>query len=391
MKTLITLSFLLVSLFSSNAQWTTVPSGTGADIEGLCFVDSLKGFCSGVSSIKRTVNGGDSWLNKSTSGALDLDFVNFNTGYSVSVIGYMAVTTNGGNSWNTINPPKTNSLWSVDAIDENTAYFGGTGGVLWKTTNGGASVTVLNSGTFNPITDIHFNSNSIGYIVAQSDGVKKTSNAGSSWTTVYTPPSGVLLTDIHFVNNNTGYVVGSDGLIAKTVNAGQNWTKLSTNSNAYLQAVHFYDIDNGIAVGYNDEILITNDGGTTWESQTSGTNEHLNNVFMTSAKKAIIVGDNGTILKNDNISIGITDYALQHSIIIYPNPTPSSIKINISSDVNEYFEAKVYSGTGNLIKQTTFSLPQTDFEIDLSEQSSGIYYLKIISKQNTYWERIIKQ
>lgn len=285
----------------NTSPWLSINSGTSSDLDAIHFFDTQKGICSGgFVNILNTINSGNSWNISSSLGYRDFDFYSRDIGYAASRVGNsIGRTIDGGETWTSLTPPTSNSLWGVAATSSSTVYFVGTGGVLWKTTNSGISFTVLDSGVSDLLTDIVFTNSTTGFILSQISGIRKTTDAGASWTTIYTPNG--IMTEMHFVNESVGYAIGSDGLVVKTTDAGSTWSILPTNSTSYLQGVHFFDINNGIVVGTGGTILITKDGGTNWDQQNSNTTEILNDARMLSENSAIVIGDNGVILKNENI------------------------------------------------------------------------------------------
>lgn len=94
--------------------------------------------------------------------------------------------------------------------------------------------------------------------------------------------------------------------------------------------------------------------------------------------KAITAGDNGQTV--------IEDISIKPEIIIFPNP--SNGKFNIKSDCNINF-IEIYNSHGEKIYSTSIK-KQAINEIDISDSSKGIYFLKIYDGVNVYIEKIMK-
>jgi photosystem II stability/assembly factor-like uncharacterized protein len=382
-KFTLTLS-LIISIYSIVvAQWTSITSGTTAKLEGIHFIDSQTGICSGgFSTIRQTTDGGNTWNSLGITGYKDFSFSNSTDGFAAGPVGNsMSKTTDGGSSWTALTPPTSNSLWAVAATSSTTAYFVGTGGVIWKTTNGGASFTVLNSGTTAMITDVVFTNSTTGYISAQSSGIKKTVNSGLTWTTIYSPSSS--LTEMCFVDDNIGYAVGPQGLVIKTTDAGLSWNVLTTNLTTYFQGVDFFDADNGIVVGFGGVILYTSDGGVNWILQNSGTAENLYDVRMLTETSAIVIGDNGTILKNSDI-LDVEDDIFLSSIELYPNPSDNQLTIGTELEISAI---SIIDITGKTIR----SFEKNTKTVSVADLPSGIYFIKFVQDERNFTKKFVKQ
>lgn len=384
-KTILCLGFIFGIFTGANAQWTSITSGTQADLDAIYFKDSLNGFCSGAfTRTLETTDGGKTWKTGSAQGFRDFSFVDDKNAYGASVVSQsMAKTTNGGTSWTSIKPPTSNSLWGVAATSSSTAYFVGTGGVLWKTSNGGASVSTRNSGTTDLLTDIVFTNASTGYIAVQTGEIKKTTNTGLTWSTIHDFDT-VILTEMYFVNEQVGYVVGSKGMVAKTTNAGQSWTIQKTNSSGYLQGVNFFDENHGVAVGIGGEIISTSNGGTTWTKENSGTTSHIFDVFMLSPTTAIVIGEDGLILRNDAMSSVHEKPLVQ--IQAYPNPVLNQLTITADAAIQSI---EVFDQLGQEIALTV-ELRNGTAVVDFQNQLAGAYLVAIETEKGTALEKVVK-
>jgi hypothetical protein len=88
-------------------------------------------------------------------------------------------------------------------------------------------------------------------------------------------------------------------------------------------------------------------------------------------------------------ALGTNDhYQTQPAIKIFPNPTKDQITIHAPEN-NEILLIKVYTISGNFIKNRTMSSPSE--VINLENLPSGIYVLKINSKNNTRNFKIVKK
>ncbi|MCK7482836.1 MAG: hypothetical protein M0C28_41235 [Candidatus Moduliflexus flocculans] len=148
-------------------------------------------------------------------------------------------TTDGGNSWNSLQIPDDLRFATVVATSTGgTGYFAGSFGYIIKTVDYGTTWTFLSNLMSPPI----------------------------SW--------GMGIYGIDFPTSQTGYAVmdggeSFNGLVLKTTDGGNTWIELDTMfNNHFLRAVDFVTEDIGCIGG--DNIYSTFDGGQTWILRVSG-------------------------------------------------------------------------------------------------------------------------
>lgn len=74
----------------------------------------------------------------------------------------------------------------------------------------------------------------------------------------------------------------------------------------------------------------------------------------------------------------------KHSLSIYPNPVNE--ELNISIDPNDIQTIVIYNAKGQIILN-----PPASKQIDLSSLSPGIYFIRILTNQNTFSNKFIKK
>ena len=79
-------------------------------------------------------------------------------------------------------------------------------------------------------------------------------------------------------------------------------------------------------------------------------------------------------------SLGVSEFE-KSTISLYPNPTKDKIKINSVRNIDK---VKIYNVLGNKVHETKSSI------IDLSEQTSGIYFLRIYYESIIISKKVIK-
>jgi hypothetical protein len=156
-----------------------------------------------------------------------------------------------------------------------------------------------------------------------------------------------------------------------------------------LSSVYFTDANTGYVVGESSLggiIYKTINGGTDWISQTSGTGSPLYSIHFPSMDTGYIVGGNGTILKTSNGGyVGINDdMTTANTLIVYPNP--SSDKISITTFAEGSLSIQNLNGQELLKEEIT----ATKTQIDISNLSKGVYFLKVTGERTVRVGKFIK-
>lgn len=252
----------------------------------LLFIQQIAGQCSIHTIPSTTIYCGNSiqlstnfdWQNKSIgSGNIYFNaswFTSVDTGYEATYDGGIKKTTNGGQTWITLSTGNAEPIFSLYFVNDSVGYVaGGNWGssFLLKTMNGGLSWSKSIPTTLGTIKSIFFTTKDTGFAVGGDDlnggyYIIKTHNGGNSWNKIDSG-GGFTLLSVQFVNPSVGYAVGSNGKILKTINGGTSWSMLSSGVTTHLKQVYFIDATNGYAIGSN-MLLITSNGGLTWSQKT---------------------------------------------------------------------------------------------------------------------------
>lgn len=89
-------------------------------------------------------------------------------------------------------------------------------------------------------------------------------------------------------------------------------------------------------------------------------------------------------------TIGIDKAETSNAFIVYPNPFNNAINLENNFSSSEKYTIEVFSLDGkSMFKKQSIEL-QNVHSIDLSFLERGIYYLQLINKQNTHYEKIFK-
>ncbi len=195
---------------------------------------------SGTTSILKTTNGGVPAVRGSSTDSFrqkQVQFLDANTGYVLSGTWFheLLKTTNGGASWQKINPPANGDF----------------GGAMW------------------------FTDASTGFVCSSSgDAISKTTDGGQTWATSPTNPDYFnIITDIRFLNTAEGWAVGDYGEVLHTADGGDTWAPFSMGIlwDQYSGSPRVFPVSSSriwaTATVYYGTLLRSDDGAAHWAGQ----------------------------------------------------------------------------------------------------------------------------
>ncbi len=315
------LTFLFISIcalnLSAQTGWILQKANLRGDLVAVFFTSSEKGWVAGDNGyLASTTDGGQTWAKyplNTTEDINEIYFRNDDNGYLVAGR-KMFITRDAGKTWQETRiyrsgefGTSTPEFLSIRFSDKKRGYAIGSvlrrskgedivvDSLLMRTGDGGDSWKRITVPTKTELFHLDFNGNSHGWIVGDGGVILASTDGGSTWTK---QSSGTTLPlyNVDFRDDNDGYVVGKSGTILRTTNGGSTWEKVSTNFTETFMRVDFADDKNGWVVGYKGDILRSGDRGKTWVRQESNTREHLYGLFM-DKKFGWAVGANGVILR----------------------------------------------------------------------------------------------
>lgn len=194
---------------------------------------------------------------------------------------------------------------------------------------------------------------------------------------------------LHYIINfeNTGTYQAENIVVSTTIDA----TKFDVNSLQMLNTSHnAYIKQTGNVVEFIFENIALDSGG------------HGNVLLKIRSKNDLVTGDSVSKRAdiffdyNAPIDTGIANTTFQalsnlvfevdNAILIYPNPTTSLINIQSDTTIKSI---QLFDVQGRLLQTSIEN--KTSAVIDISEKTTGIYFLKITSDKGTKVEKIIKK
>ncbi len=272
---------LILHTEDGGEHWSLQPSGTGADLQAVSFVEGgSAGWAVGSDgTVIHTRDGGRTWEPQSLPAPgidlYDVQFLDPWHGWAVGSmatpdgkVGVVLMTTDAGGAWFVRILPEAQKGTTVSLLGYDEGWIGAKSssgdGLLLHTSNAGLTWDVQHV-TGVP-KHVQFLDSQHGWWCS-SDGTYRTSDGGATWQ-----KSNTGLSSFHFVTSETGfgfanpvssYVPGAD--VFRTDDGGATWSK-QTHISTWLGAVDAIDAGHAWAVG-KDSIWRTADG-TNWQRST---------------------------------------------------------------------------------------------------------------------------
>jgi hypothetical protein len=152
---------------------------------------------SGITSISKTTNGGNNWVDLSLPPNFypySCYFFDSISGIAVGRYGNFSKTIDGGLTWSSPSSISNYFLYDVSFVNDSIGYIlGGFNqydtasirkGIILQTINYGNSWQIMDSSYFDGLTKLHFPSDSVGYAVGMNGIILKISNANTVTTSI---------------------------------------------------------------------------------------------------------------------------------------------------------------------------------------------------------------
>lgn len=299
MKRLFTIFVLVSTFIYSQVSFTTINPYPTINDTYVGWAPSADRYytISQIGEVVYTTNGGSSWnvsqVDTGNGILRSTFFVNDLTGFAAGSIYRLFKTTNGGNSWTQLSAPDT-TKYDIFFIDELTGWTVGFGGFIAKTTDGGASWfsqsnTAITSLTLYGVFALDANT---VFVCGNDNLIIKSTNGGATWNPLNIGIAGLTdLREVKFFNPDTGFVVGERGRIIRTTDGGNTWAQVyqSATTSVFTWGIDFNSNGTGIAAGTELQALRSTDWGATWTPVT------LPDAMTSYTKYSVSFGDENTV------------------------------------------------------------------------------------------------
>lgn len=317
-STLAVIAILLTAIISqAQGGWTSKRIGSGGkDLNAVYFTDAKHGWVGGDAGfLAHTEDGGATWAERSigTEHSInDIYFVSKDAGFILAG-GSVFSTDDGGQTWREAHKfapsefadstPELYSLrfngkkrgWVVGSVSRADAIVGS---ILAITRDGGVSWEILHAPSQAELIHLDVVDEKHGWIVGADGTILRTEDGGDSWTKQVSGTTATLY-HVDFRNEKQGWAVGERGTILRTIDGGRSWTPVKSPARSTLLSVQFVGEGDGWIVGRSGVILRSGDGGQTWVEQESTTKQNLYALFM-NKKNGWAVGGDGLTLRYEH-------------------------------------------------------------------------------------------
>jgi photosystem II stability/assembly factor-like uncharacterized protein len=385
--------------------WISLNDGNYPAINWLAFSDQSNGIAVGQwGSMLRTSNGGESWLSVDNGLTGDSFYGAAYVSEKIWVVGDLGVllhSSDRGMSWTQQTTNTTMTLLSIAFVDGLHGYAVGDNGTLLRTNDGGDHWAAGISGTSAPLYGIAMRPNSLGWIVGEFGTIRHTSDT-ESWSPQASPVSTVLWST-SFVDDFWGYAAGGSGVILRTTTGGSSWTPGSTGTSRNIFVAEGTSRTHAYAIGDTGLVLRSEDGGSLWSPDFAKTACDLFALRVLDDDLAWLGGDNGTILRTGIphiVAAGISSrIAGELSLSLHldqnsPNPfNPStSIGFAVSGPGVKYVRLAVYDLSGREVAALVDEPKQPGnhtVKWNANGMASGVYFYRLTVDGSSESKRMV--
>jgi ligand-binding sensor domain-containing protein len=398
MKKLYIISILIITSFSSNAQWQQ----TGLDSESVnCF--AVKGdtlFAGTDSGLYYSANNGVSW-NLMNMGISDpvLSLAIDDSIIFVGTADYgVYSTSNNGNSWSKLinglaKDLCTATYYGITALSicDSNIFAGTFNGIYLSTNKGYLWVPVDSTLAYGVISSL-VTKGDTEWIGTYGGGIFLSSNNEISWEASDTGLTNDTINAMVISGNNI--FAGTNSGVFKSANHRNSWVPLSTGFPNYSDTVIYGFAASGDTIFAGTEysgVYLSSNNGNNWSSLNNGLDTTANSVLSLIIKgNYIYAGTQLGVWKHQLYEVtGIKEINNDNNITVYPNPADKQIQI--ISNPCSVNNVELYNLLGEIIYSSPAAVNQSPVTINIEDIPSGVYIVKVETEKGEIIKKFVKE
>jgi photosystem II stability/assembly factor-like uncharacterized protein len=229
------------------------------------------------------------------------DSIGFICGGNKYAHGYVLVTRDAGNHWDTSFASAPKALYTMVFMNQK-LYCTGYDGFYFMSADSGRTWVEWNYPQYKRFNQIFF-ANNQKVFAAVGEGfdngtIYQSNDEGLSWSRKDTFVK--VIKSLYFIDEQVGFA-GSYGSIYKTIDGGNSWQPTTADGDFFVK-IEFCTPTIGYAIGYFGKILKTTDAGNHWkkilnENFQFNEKSNFNDACFVNDKKCIVVGNKGYMIQ----------------------------------------------------------------------------------------------
>ncbi len=328
-----------------------------------------------------------------------IDKDNTNIMYGTSQFGQLYKTTNAGLTYTGLDEPGPGqgnwvTPFEQDPQVSNTVYLGYDR--VYKSMNGGNSWTAISQNFGDNISNLKISeSNPDIMFASRANQLYKTSQGGGTWILVSNFSGGVNSIAIHPTNPDkiAVAITGSQQKVLVSVDGGQNWESYLKNlpDFAALALVWQDNAEDGLYLGMNYGVYYIDNTLTDWQVFNNNLpNVIINELEINYAENKLYAGTYGRGLWASDVYDGVLAsdaFTVFSDLAVYPNPADD--KLFVKWNEGYFSEIRIFDAAGKLLYFENEAALENTHEIDVSDLSAGIYYVRINNEKGVATKKVI--
>jgi len=320
----------------------------------------------------------------------------------------MLKSSNGGNNYNSLVPPKQNPIafiapFALAPSNGEVVYAGSA--IMAKSTDGGDTWTTTNNGQpldGNPMLSIAISNQNPDVVYVASapfngnpGHVFVTQNGGNSWQNVSAGLPNRFILDLEVDPSNDAVAFAAiggygSGHLFRTSDFGATWEDISAGLPDLPTSAIAIDplFPNNLYVGNDLGVFSSVDYGATWQTYLEGLPEAIMvfDLKISPANRMLRAASHGSgvyqraLLETPYVSADKTDFGEKIQLELFPNPASTKATLSYQLTDKQLVTVEILDNGGRLFKTVLWeSQPAGNYQIGLpiNELAPGIYYCRL--------------